>query len=57
VAPRLGGVDTFAVNPHVHHVSEFAADLNREPYVVFFPPTEDDAVGGEAHECAHDHSH
>jgi hypothetical protein len=32
-------------------------DLNREPYVVFFPPTDGDGASGDAHECAHDHSH
>ena len=55
--PRLGGVDTFAVNHTFIMYQSLRLDLNREPYVVFFPPTEDDAVGGEAHECAHDHSH
>src|ERR1700730_5175543 len=50
--PRLGGVDTFAVNHTFIMYQSLRLDLNREPYVVFFPPTEDDAVGGDGHEGA-----
>ena len=54
--PRLGGVDTFAVNHTFIMYQSLRLDLNNEPYVVFFPPT-DDSAGDERHEHAHDHPH
>jgi glyoxylase-like metal-dependent hydrolase (beta-lactamase superfamily II) len=55
--PRLGGVDTFAVNHTFIMYQSLRLDLNREPYVVFFPPTEgQDQNHGDG--CVgHDHDH
>ena len=53
--PRLGGVDTFATNHTFIMYQSLRLDLNREPYVLFFPPTDDATTGSEP--CDHDHAH
>jgi glyoxylase-like metal-dependent hydrolase (beta-lactamase superfamily II) len=57
--PRLGGVDTFAVNHTFIMYQSLRLDLNNKPFVVFFPPTDGSAQDPHqlAHGDSHDHAH
>jgi glyoxylase-like metal-dependent hydrolase (beta-lactamase superfamily II) len=54
---RLGGVDTFAVNHTFIMYQSLRLDLNRQPHVVFFPPTDGGAGETHPHDEMHDHAH
>jgi hypothetical protein len=54
---RLGGVDTFAANHTFIMYQSLRLDLNNEPFVVFFPPTDDEASADVPHDHLHDHTH
>jgi glyoxylase-like metal-dependent hydrolase (beta-lactamase superfamily II) len=56
-SPRLGGVDTFAVNHTFIMYQSLRLDLNSQPHVVFFPPTDDGAGETHPHDQMHDHAH
>jgi glyoxylase-like metal-dependent hydrolase (beta-lactamase superfamily II) len=55
--PRLGGVDTFAVNHTFIMYQSLRLDLNSKPHVVFFPPTDASAGETHPHDQMHDHAH
>jgi glyoxylase-like metal-dependent hydrolase (beta-lactamase superfamily II) len=55
--PRLGGVDTFAVNHTFIMYQSLRLDLNSQPHVVFFPPTDDGAGETHPHDEMHEHAH
>jgi glyoxylase-like metal-dependent hydrolase (beta-lactamase superfamily II) len=55
--PRLGGVETFAINHTFIMFQSLRLDLNTQPHVVFFPPTDDGAAETHPHAEMHDHGH
>lgn len=55
--PRLGGVDTFAVNHTFIMYQSLRLDLNAKPHVVFFPPEDDANAGEHPHDQLHNHGH
>jgi glyoxylase-like metal-dependent hydrolase (beta-lactamase superfamily II) len=54
--PRLGGVDTLALNHTLTVHQSLRVDTNNEPYAVFFPPTDGSPSGSEP-DHAHGHTH